>query len=249
MSASCGRQFLRKLWRGLLVLALRGHPEIALDALRKPIWDEQYSFAAIPEYPQHNFEDITWMLASNPTNKALLIMELDEAAFLFRLVRSIPSAQIMEIGRGRGGSTFLFAVAGDSGSTVTSVDIEPRNEDLLRAALEKSGLAHKVHLLTGNSHEAPAREDHYELVFIDGDHSREAVRRDYEHWKRAVRPGGHLTLHNAAVGRPLAQAAGGAIWVADKVAAEDKDYYRRLPDVGSLAVFSRTTKPWPRVSD
>ena len=239
-------RFLRKLLRPLLVSALRRYPKVAIDALRESVWGDQYSFAALPEYPQRNFEDLAWMLASNPTNKALLILELDEAAFLFRLVRSLPSAQIMEIGRCHGGSTFLFAVASDQASTITSIDIAPRNDQLLRDVLEKNGLLKKVQLLAGNSHEANTIDDHYDLVFIDGDHSRAGAFKDYEHWKRAVKPGGYLILHNAAVGRPYAEAAEGAIWVADKVASEEKKYYRREADVGSLAVFIRTNVSWPQ---
>jgi hypothetical protein len=36
-----------------------------------------------------------------------------------------------------------------------------------------------------------------DLVFIDGDHSPEAVREDWEVWSPHVCPGGHVAFHDA----------------------------------------------------
>jgi predicted O-methyltransferase YrrM len=41
-----------------------------------------------------------------------------------------------------------------------------------------------------------------DLVFIDGDHSPEACREDWEVWHRHVRPGGLVGFHDARLGRP-----------------------------------------------
>lgn len=171
-------------------------------------------------------------------------MQFDEAAFLFRLVRSRPAAQILEIGRYLGGSGFLFAVAGDNNSMVTSIEIAPPNDELLQIALKKAGLAHKVQLIVGDSHGVKAKADSYDLIFVDGDHTYNGVISDYEHWKKAVKPGGYLAFHNAATGSPYASTAPGPIRVAQEITARDGEYYRREPDVGSLALFIRTQKPF-----
>jgi predicted O-methyltransferase YrrM len=234
-------RFFHKHLHRLLVFLIRRHPHLALDALRQR---NDQSFANLPDRPQRNFEDLDWMLVSNSTNKGLLLLEFDEAAFLFRLARSKPAAQIMEIGRFYGGSAFLFAVASDHDSMVTSIDIAPQNDELLQIALKKSGLAHKVHLLVGDSHDGEARVDFYDLIFVDGDHSYGGVLEDYEHWKKAVKPGGYLVFHNAAAGRPHTATTQGPFRLAQEIAARDGKYFRREPDVGSLALFIRTQKPW-----
>jgi predicted O-methyltransferase YrrM len=232
--------FFHRQLRRLPLFFLRRHPHLAMEALRQ----RNHSFANLPDRPQRNFEDLDWMLVSNPTNKGLLLMEFDEAACLFRLVRSKPAAQIVEIGRFRGGSTFLFAVASDNDSMVTSIDFAPQNDELFQIALKKSGLAHKVHLLVGDSCDSEAKVDFYDLIFVDGDHSYEGVIKDYEHWKKAVKPGGYLVFHNAAAGRPHTDTVPGPFRLAQEIAARDREYYKREPDVGSLALFIRTQKPW-----
>jgi predicted O-methyltransferase YrrM len=232
-------RFFHKHLRRLLVFFLRRHPNLGFDALRQ---QESLSFAKFPDRPQRNFEDLDWLLGSNSANKGLLLLQFDEAAFLFRWVRSRPAARILEIGRYHGGSAFLFAVAGDANSMVTSIDIAPQNDELLQIALKKSGLAHKVQILVGDSRSGEAKVDFYDLIFVDGDHSYEGVVHDYEHWKTAVKPGGYLALHNAAAGSPHTRPAPGPFRLTQEIAARDAEYYRREPDVGSLALFIRTQK-------
>jgi predicted O-methyltransferase YrrM len=237
-------QSFRKYLRGLVVSFVRRHLYIAIDALKQQHPKSDYSFASAPDLPQRNFEDLDWMLVSNPINKGLLRLELDEAACLFRLARSKPAARILEIGRWRGGSTFLFAVASDQDSIVTSIDIAPEDDELLKTVLKKNNLAHKVELLVGNSPDAEVRRDFYDLIFVDGDHTYEGAARDYEHWKKAVKPGGHLAFHNAAQGRLFTDFAAGPLRLAQEITARESEYYRRERDVGSLALFVRTAKPW-----
>jgi predicted O-methyltransferase YrrM len=234
-------RFFHKYLRRWLVFLIRRHPNLALDALMQ---HSNISFANLPDRPQRNFEDLDWLLVSNSTNKGLLRLQFDEAAFLFRLARSKPAAQILEIGRYHGGSAFLFAVAGDRDSEVTSIDIEPRNDDLLQVALQKSGLAHKVHLLVGNSHDGEAKADFYDLVFVDGDHSHEGAVKDYERWKKSVKPGGYLVFHNAAAARPHTVTMQGPVRLVQEIAARDGDFYSRGAEVGSLALFIRSQKLW-----
>jgi Predicted O-methyltransferase len=232
--------FFLKRHPNLALDVLRHYPNLALDALTQR---DNLSFANFPDRPQRNFEDLDWLLVSNPTNRGLLRMGFDEAAFLFRLARSQPGAQILEIGRYYGGSTFLFAVASDHNSMVTSIDIAPQNDELLKITLTESELAHKVQLLVGDSCSGEARLDFYDLILVDGDHSYEGVLKDYEYWKKAVRPGGCLAFHNAAAGRPHTVTLPGPFRLAQEIVDRDRKHYRREPDVGSLALFIRTQ--WP----
>ena len=236
--------FFHKHFRRFLLSFIGRHPNLAFDAVRQ---QQNLSLANLPDRPQRNFEDLDWLLVSNPTNKGLLLLHFDEAACLFRLVRSKPAAQIVEIGRCHGGSAFLFAVAGDDNSRVTSIDIAPRNDELLKITLKKYELAHKVFLLVGDSHVGEARADSYDLVFVDGDHSYEGASKDYEHWKRTVKPGGHLAFHNAAAARSYAETMPGPSRLVEEITSRDREYYKRESDVGSLALFIRTRNSWPAI--
>jgi predicted O-methyltransferase YrrM len=141
------------------------------------------------------------VLSSNQLNHGASRMMLIEAAYLYRLVRSIPEPQVVEVGRYRGGTTFLFAAAG---ARVLSIDNDPKvaaHDRLLVSALERRGLADRVTLVIADS-QTYAVPDEQSLVLVDGDHTYEGVKRDIEHWLPALAPGGHLVMHDAFAPEP-----------------------------------------------
>jgi predicted O-methyltransferase YrrM len=73
------------------------------------------------------------------------------------------------------------------------------------------------------------------LVFIDGGHSHEAVRNDYEGWAGHIMPGGYLLIHDIfkdpAVG-------GQAPYMIYKLAVAS-GFYRELPMTKTLGVLQR----------
>jgi hypothetical protein len=69
------------------------------------------------------FEDLDFLFTSSQLNHGIVSLRFDEAAFLFRLVRSLDGARVVELGRFKGGSTFLLAVAMTPGSELWSYDL------------------------------------------------------------------------------------------------------------------------------
>ena len=61
-----------------------------------------------------------------------------------------------------------------------------------------------VHILRHGSEEAAGQlgVDYFDMVFIDAEHTFEAVRRDIQVWKRRVRPGGILAGHDFSLFHP-----------------------------------------------
>lgn len=230
--------------RRLLFSLIKRNPDLAIRSLVQWPSKFKHSFDTLPDRPQRNFEDLDWMLISNPTNKGLLRLEFDEAAHLFRLARTTPAAKILEVGRYYGGSAYMFAVAGDDDSVVTSIDIAPQNDVPLVASLKRIGLDHKVKLIVGDANEQEAPEGFYDLIFIDGDHSYEGVAKDYDHWKKAVKPGGYITFHDAGAGRIHTSTLPGPAQLVKEVEERDSKYYTRQGDVGSIAWFIRTDAKW-----
>jgi predicted O-methyltransferase YrrM len=150
------------------------------------------------------FEDCVWIFSSSQLNHGLSRLSISEAAYLYRLIRSLPSPATLEIGRFRGGSTFLFALAG---ARVLSIDLDSRrqraDDEALLEALAGFGMRERVELALANSHAYPVGGRRLDVCFIDGDHRYEGVRADFEHWWPAIAPGGHVLFHDAFPGLPL----------------------------------------------
>jgi predicted O-methyltransferase YrrM len=60
-----------------------------------------------------------------------------------------------------------------------------------------------------------------DLVFIDGDHSEDGCRRDWEGWHRSVAPGGHVVFHDARAGQPGGDGLPGPTAVVDRLFRSD----------------------------
>ena len=61
-----------------------------------------------------------------------------------------------------------------------------------------------------------------DLVFVDGDHSEQACRLDWELWHSFVRGGGHVLFHDARAGRPDGRGLPGPTAVVDELFRGDR---------------------------
>jgi predicted O-methyltransferase YrrM len=206
------------------------------------------SFAGVETWPDsvHGFENLAFLFSSNRANMGIASLALDEAAHLFRTVREPGVETIVEIGRFRGGSTFLIAAAMSGGARLFSYDTHgklgspERADDPLREALSRYGLAGRVEIIVADSTTAAPPTAVCDLVFVDGDHSYAGAKADFEHWRGLLRPGGHLLFHDAAHERPFVSAYEGSVAVADEITRDEAASFRRIPAPGSLAHFVRT---------
>jgi predicted O-methyltransferase YrrM len=165
-------------------------------------------FAEVPDWPERvdGFEDLAFLFTSSQLNHGVASLRFDEAAFLFGLVRDLGVARIVEIGRFKGGSTFVMANAMSPGSSLVSYDLhvalrfDLQGADLdreLAAALARYGLTERVRLVVGDSRTVELPTAGIDLLFIDGDHSYEGAASDLARWTPLVREGGHVVLHDA----------------------------------------------------
>lgn len=191
-----------------------------------------------------SFEDLVWLFSSNPLNHGLSRLDLSEAAYLFRLVRSLEEPRVAEIGRYRGGSTFLLAAAG---ARVVSIDNDRAGQSeyapALARALARYGLRDRVDIVLDDSGTYPVAEESFHVVFVDGDHTYEGVRTDFEHWWPALPPGGHMLFHDAYFADEQPRMAGVRRLVGE---VERRDDAVRPPEAaGSFAHFVKTTRTEP----
>lgn len=120
--------------------------------------------------------------------------ELDQ---FVALVERLHPSRILEIGCWHGGTLWHWLQLPDV--TVVAVDDQMRESaDWQDWALEAGST---LHTIQGDSHDPAVVEDAddlgpYSLVFIDADHTYEAVRADWENYRPMVAVGGAVAFHD-----------------------------------------------------
>jgi predicted O-methyltransferase YrrM len=141
-------------------------------------------------------------------------LSLNEAYHLFDGARSLPGkSTIVEIGSWKGKSTYCLAKGLRSG-TVYAIDPfnsageegsaqvyqqKSANEDLLSVFKENMasrGMSQKVVPWKGYSQDFVNKVDSINFLFIDGDHSIEGARYDFDHYSPRLVKGGLIAFHD-----------------------------------------------------
>jgi predicted O-methyltransferase YrrM len=161
----------------------------------------------LPVKDRLQFEHLAGLFASTSLDHGVISMPIRQAAYLFGLIREIKPQKVIEIGRYKGGSTLLIAAAMDGEGEFWSVDIGAKEarlqgiktarsfDEQLADASRRLGL--KVNIIVGDSRTLEVDTGEVDLVFIDGDHSYEGVRNDFERFGRRVRVGGAVLFDDA----------------------------------------------------
>jgi predicted O-methyltransferase YrrM len=203
-------------------------------------------FSTVRSWPESidGFEDLVVLFSSNQLNHGVISQELDEAALLYRLARRVDDGTIVEIGRFKGGSTFLIASAMGAQAELWSYDVHVSHDaaftgaDLdgeLRDALARYGLDGRVHLVVADSRSAEPPPGPVRLLFVDGDHTYEGVSADWAHWRKVLEPGGHVLFHDAVDYGGYGTYVEGVGRLMDELSADAT--LERLPDAGGIAHF------------
>ena len=145
------------------------------------------------------FEDCYWLFSSNELNMGISQLQFDEAACLFRLLRGSGQPRVVELGRYRGGTTFLMAAAGARViSLEASPEVEERFREPLMRALRRFGLEERVELVLGDAHTCPVEPEASDFVLMHcSPATRAEARAIAAHWWPGIRPGGGLILHGS----------------------------------------------------
>lgn len=130
---------------------------------------------------------------------------------LFQMIEALEPANVMEIGSESGGTFYLWCKLAKgikisldfpSGTSGSGRFAEERALDS-RTKMFKSW-AKDVHVVTGDSHLIDTwhdvndilRDRKLDFLFIDGDHSYEGVKKDFEDYRYFVKDGGLIGFHD-----------------------------------------------------
>ena len=161
---------------------------------------------------------------------------VDELVRLIEDVKKLSPQTVLEIGTHRGGTLYLWARLARVDATLVSIDLpggkfgggySPFRAPIYRRfARERQ----KLHLMRADSHRESTLEgakrllagQQIDLLFIDGDHTYEGVKKDWEMYSPLVRSGGLVVFHDVAGNYESTQVK--AFWDAIKTGYSHREY-------------------------
>jgi predicted O-methyltransferase YrrM len=151
---------------------------------------------------------------------------------------------IVQIGIAEGGSAWHARRVMDSAATLHLIDPYPRVAGLNMSRIIARRLLADVEV--GRVRWIRMRSDQasrdwklpIDFLFIDGDHTYEMVRRDWEEWSPHVTPEGHVAFHDALTEAPwMDESFGSARFVRELLGSEGP--WELVDRADSLAVLGR----------
>ena len=130
-----------------------------------------------------------------------------ELTRLAELVFAEQPRRVLEIGTGNGGTLFALAWAAAPGARILSIDLTLYPTER-RSLYRRFVAGRRVDAWAADSHLEQTRDrvvEHFgheplDLLFIDGDHTYDSVRRDYELYAPLVGEGGIVAFHDIVEG-------------------------------------------------
>lgn len=192
---------------------------LALKAARYVKCYGELALGAVPDTPS----GIVDYCVNRPILMAQVRSEIIELA---RILQEAAPSYSLEIGTNYGGTLLLLCRISHPGATIISVDLPggrfgggyPRRKMPLFRRFPRLG--QRLHLIRGDSHSPATRVRVSNLLkgvaldylFLDGDHSYEGVKRDFEMYSGLVRSGGVIALHDIAPHRARADCEVHQFW-------------------------------------
>ena len=167
-----------------------------------------YGELALGGKPQ-TIEGIVDYCADRPV---LMTQVRSEILALGKILKAYTPTHSLEIGTNYGGTLLLLCSVSSPTAQIISVDLPsgrfgggyPKRKIPLFRQFPKSG--QRLHLIRGDSHRQETKKRALRILngkpldylFLDGDHTYEGVRQDFEMYAPLVRSGGIIALHDIA---------------------------------------------------
>jgi len=157
---------------------------------------------------------------------------LDEGKFLGWLAGRVPeNGLIVEIGTLYGRSMSFLALGSSDSVRLYAVDCWEDYHRMVKAVeyLTKLGVIDRIKIIKGYSVDvAKSFNGEIDMLFIDGNHSYESVKADYESWHPFLRKGGIVAFHDCIMPKYP-----GVCKVVDEIASKENDYIAQVGKVWS----------------
>jgi predicted O-methyltransferase YrrM len=164
--------------------------------------------------PRDADTEVAWLRATSYWQPAHIVTSawLEHAPFAFWLMDVLRPRRVVELGTHYGFSFFVFAEAArrlGTGAELFALDSWEGDDhagyygeevyDSVRALAERD-YPGQTHLLRGYFSNSRPRitDDSVDLLHIDGRHSYDDAREDYDEWESTVRDGGIILFHDIA---------------------------------------------------
>jgi len=139
-----------------------------------------------------------------------------EITKLLEILAELRPKVVLEIGTAGGGTLFLFTRVADPKAKIISIDLPGGSfgggypDWRMRLYKLFSRGKQRIYLIRKDSHDPRTLEElkgilgdeKIDFLFIDGDHSYEGVKKDFEMYGPLVRKGGIIALHDIVPGAP-----------------------------------------------
>lgn len=161
-----------------------------------------------------------------PFIRALQVRE--EMVKFLQVVAELKPTRILEIGTCRGGTLFSICRLASPDATIISLDLPPGrlgggygyNWFQIPAFWMFTSAKQKLYLVRDDSHSQETfkrvvthlRGQLLDLLFVDGDHTYEGVKSDFEMYSRLVRRGGVVAFHDIVEHPPEAKCGVSRLW-------------------------------------
>ena len=140
-----------------------------------------------------------WLLTFTRCTAMYPAQHREEFVPFLDLVRRRNPRRVLEIGASRGGTFFMLCQALDRDAQLATLDLQLPPVDV-----ETYGHGRQLLTgITGDSTDPAVRErvgklfpDGVDLLFIDGDHSYDGVKNDFDRFHDLLRPGGMVAFHD-----------------------------------------------------
>jgi cephalosporin hydroxylase len=202
---------LTKIFR-LLIDRQIGKIKIMVASLLEKFWFFFFPLIAIKikKFKFENLEDLV-SFSFNFWWGLIRPMQIKEELIEFlKILHKMELKRIIEIGTAKGGMIFLFSKIVSRDAKIISIDL-PKGPfgggySFLRILLYKLFIEKdkKIYFLRMNSHDEKTLKKvekilngkKVDLLFIDGDHTYDGVKKDFEMYKKFVKKGGFIVFHD-----------------------------------------------------
>ena len=175
----------------------------------------------------------------------------EELVRLLEDVKRLNPQTVLEIGTHRGGTLYLWARLAQPEAILVSIDLpggkfgggySPFRAPIYRRFAQER---QKLHLMRANSHAESTLEEtkrllsgrQIDLLFIDGDHTYEGVKKDWEMYSPLVRSGGLIVFHDVAGNYGETQVK--AFWDTVKTSHIHKEYMSHPEGLYGIGVLQK----------